>query len=386
MINIKRLAKKGGRRGASTTVVTKVVATKRRSTPKMKMAREPRASDQLSRYQAALHSPFSPEAMGCRVPDAFAYPTATFRINGKTSLSSNNTGLINMAFFNNPLVSVIDFVNVTSAFPVSYGPANANVFGFTSAAELSSVMGSFRVVAWGLQVRNVLPTTAAAGLITVVPYPTVGIIPGPRALLAQPFLATSIFTKATGLSLSGSSLPATVLGLPNAVSLTSQDLISDRLTIRGVPTSPSSETFHNAGDFATLGSNLYSLEDGFVSTAGIPTVGGYYDSASTMNLDGWSCFMMQGSGLPVNTACYELEWVIHLEGPPSVLTTSSVLPSAVHVSHVDPTGYVKAIARATAAPLITLATGLASSYGGPVGGAIAGGLGKLLMAKLGLSL
>jgi len=388
MISKSRLAKKGGRRGTSSTVVTKVVATRTGVKARKLRVERPLAqsSDQMARYHAALHSPFSPEAMGCRVPDAYSYPTATFRINGKTSLNSTGAGAINMAFFNNPLVSVIDFNTYTSTWPVSFTP-NPSFWAYTTPAALSAVMGSFRVVSWGLQIRNVLPTTAAAGLLTIVPYPTVGIIPGPNILSSQPLDASRVFTKATGLSMGGSILPSSILGLPRAVSLTSQDMISDRLTVRGIPTTTASENFHNAGDYAALYGNTWSAEDttGFTGGAA-PVLGNYFDNASSMNLDGWSCFMLVASGLPINTACFEIEWVIHLEGPPAVLTSSTVVASAPIISHVNPSGYLREVAKATVNPLITLATGLASSYGGPVGGAIAGGLGKLIMAKLGLSM
>lgn len=67
-----------------------------------------RNTDPLRCYAAAQLDPFCDDAMGCRVPDVFPYPTATYHSEGTIIIKSDTNGMASVLLLPHPFVSTID--------------------------------------------------------------------------------------------------------------------------------------------------------------------------------------------------------------------------------------------------------------------------------------
>jgi len=142
--------------------------------PKVHKPRRPPAEESFSH---ALSDPFSVNARGARVPDLYAFPTSTFRLQTSMLLGAGLTEF-GACFLPNPYVTAIDTgqAAITTASVTSLGGmrrfANANAFiGLTTPAIFIPLATAFRVVGGGIKIRNLLPELTATGRVYIACLP-----------------------------------------------------------------------------------------------------------------------------------------------------------------------------------------------------------------------
>lgn len=285
-----------------------------------------------SKYGKILKNPFAPEAMGCRCPDSYSFPTATYHLHGTTVLTSaaagSYGGQLAAMFTPNPLLSMVDLLYDKSSYATSCvsttscvsAGATSLAYGATTQTQLNSVLSTSRVVSWGIKISNLQPELAAAGKVFIALVPTLTNIPSVQ-LLASVFPSTG-------------SLPQLICGLqtsalatgaleeqPTSNQMVVQDLLHGDVMIAGSYTNP---------DFFTLrsvaGSEVYSIGTGMgtqIVSSGTNVLA--QGDSDQCNMMGGVAIVLYAEGLPMNSPCFDIEYIYHLEGTPTVTTVSGSL-------------------------------------------------------------
>jgi hypothetical protein len=385
-----KTTKRGVRPHKKNVVVVKKV---RLTTPKPKKASIPRSLGQpkaLSQYGFALADPFNDKAIGARVPDMFSAPTVTYRARGTMTIGSNASGVASLLLNAAPHISTIDMTgsSVTTSGQQNYPTTNAGVYQSATISNLYGDFSTYRVVGAGWKIRNLLPPTSATGRIIIAPAASVGVVPGPGYLTlyssTNEILARDLVGIDTGSTTSG--FLSDILEFPDSVEYTIQDIISNSISLNSKPLSPQAFNFANT-NLNINNTGPSETGDVFYTTSSGLVAGG--ENAND-RIYGWESFMLRAEGLPVSTAaCFEVQYVVHLEGiPPSLVGAGQLCPAIVPVSHVDINGHNTVLSKVLSSPSIRFATDLASSgfNGYKKGGAAGAGIGVLatLFSKLGM--
>jgi len=285
-------------------------------------------------YTAALLDPFASNAIGCRVPDIYSWPTVPLHIK-TTIVLSPGAAQLGAAFFANPYFSCVDLTRAGGVFSNTlsqiggmrnFSGASA-VFSLSTPALMSGVVSEFRFVAGGIRLRNLQPELSATGRIFIAQVPvTSNSVPNYGLL-------DNIVPTTTGYNnvLSGMGMPsvtsltsAAIQQLPVARSYTASDLCGedsvlvpfqvfhpDIYTFKPSAYSSTSNDFNGTIDFGDdLGA---SVATGIISA---PTLG----TKSQMQMSGTSAIVIWVEGLPGTTPSYEVEIIHHYEGTPLIGT------------------------------------------------------------------
>lgn len=65
-------------------------------------------------YLKALSDPFSPEAVGIRIPDPYPYPTIGYRSEGLITVTSNSSGIASVLLLPHPFLSLVNMCNTST--------------------------------------------------------------------------------------------------------------------------------------------------------------------------------------------------------------------------------------------------------------------------------
>lgn len=332
-------------------------------------------------YLAALTNPFSDEAIGARVPDQWAFPTATYRSRGTVTMTSDASGVASGTFFCNPYVSfAANDTNISTGMqPHTSSPL---IYAAASQANITNVLASVRVVGGGLSIRANLPLTTDTGRIIVARVPVNSPGLGPALLDLNVVSPEAVCQMTIGMDTGGANTawPADILELPGSQELTVQDIIAQSLELHFKPITPmafnfldtSNATQINATDRSGVGNVKTATSLAFVT-----------DNAGEQDMRGWDAFLIRCEGLPVSTqACIEVEYIYHYEGNPAMVTTQGNLePDCPPRTVVDIPGFQVAVSKALSAPsMIQTVRDIGSSIINKGTAAMS------MMAKLGLSL
>lgn len=309
-------------------------------------------------YYQAIRDPFHPAAEGCRIPDNYAFPTATYKLKGTISVvSPNGVTAGGIALLPHPVISYIDLSGgvftgaaFTGSTSMSQYSVSTSIYGATNPTNLAGVLTTYRVVACGWKVRVQMQELDRTGRLMFAPIPMARDMPGYNALNLQVPTPTSA---AASRILAGLSAPVAVssaiLGLPGAQEWSLPDMGAKDVLLISKPCAPNSKTFHTA--IGGIGYNAaYNSGETTLSTP----AGVFYtaDSSDLLDASGLTGYLLHFEGTPNSTKpVIDIEYIYHLEGTPIITSaTTFPIPSGNVVGVVAPALYDRAVELAAKLP------------------------------------
>lgn len=274
-----------------------------------------------NRFASQLAQPFDPSAMGCRVPDPFSFPTATYHLHGNVVLASDVNGCGGLLFMPSPLLSMVDTSKasggssiVTSSSFVDIGAAGTSglTYGATNSTGLGVVLATQRVVSWGIKITNLQPELSATGRIYVALYPACSNIPGEEMLnnAASPINATYITSYCIN-QVPTAVYNSAIENQPSGAQFGVQDLLHGDLQVVGSYTDP---TYFKFKDVATMNNYSSTFVYGTEALSGGGTISNVGNS-DVHNMTGGVAICVYYEGMPASTTkVLDIEYIYHLEG------------------------------------------------------------------------
>ncbi len=305
--------------------------------------RGPGLRDDSQAYMAALRNPFSVAAVGARVPDSYAFPTATYHIRSTLTFTSSASGLVSAIILPSPCFSLIQDQGTVSG-PTAFSN-NTSCYYALSPTNVAKVLTEYRVVAWGLRVVAKDTAFSSKGKMYFALVPTTANAPSWNTLNTVTASNTGVVSEYTcGLDIAY--MGGSITNLPTCRVFSMQDLLRGELQVTGLPLSASFYDFRGTSDRSNLSWNTGQVladEGVFNNTTGLvnATAGGRKDVAS---LRGGMGVLLYASGLPESTNEFDVELIYHLEGSPNVADTSGGLTTPIPSSQktlVGSTGMVE---------------------------------------------
>lgn len=333
------------------------------------------ASD-AEHYKLALMNPFSERALGARVPDQFFAPTATVALREIISLSNDTSGNIECILMPNVYCPAASFRGSIANGTTLQTPDGV---GFTKGAilnassTLAAKIMNYRIVGWGIRIRNTTAVTGAQGVLTVALVP-------PHLRMRVPQNATIGGQNAGGTGagnfraedwLLSMGIPSTGTGSNARVDLTA--LLDLPFHARYQGTQLAEQTFEVHPKLTSpLGLEFRNSNDGYWGSDMQATTSAVYvqpGDASYLMLDGWTSVVVgySGGSTTAGAQTFDLELIYHLEGTPNV-TSAQVFVADAPISHHNPVVAMTAQAALNAMPTFTRVAGAAMaayrSFGG----------------------
>jgi hypothetical protein len=398
--------KKGGKnvKKSTTRKTTKTVVIANQSRRNVqRQARIPRSLREPDSYRIALQDPFDPRAIGCRVPDMYSQPTATYHMKGTIVLQSNASSVCSVVLTPNPYISCIDMCGVAGAGSVAsssmYNYAGANAtFAAASYLSIAQAFAEYRVVACGFTVRNQIPPTTCTGRVMMASQVMVGPNPGANQMVSNhvansaqmDLMFGNTFTSGTDLT---TGLPASLLNLPGAKDISLQDIISQSVRYVPKPITPQAFEFHSTlpGGVAINASQSLGNETVYTTATNAVVT---FDLKDCTNMCGWQGLLLRAEGLPASTTIAYVDYIYHLEGTPPALNGStgagSLVPDAPIKSHVDIASFQSTLSNVLNKDNLVILNDLVDSgmNGYAKGGAAGAGVNvaRAMLSRMGLSL
>jgi len=306
-------------------------------------------SKAASTYKAALLEPFSDSAIGCRVPDQYFCPTATYAVREFLTIKVDSFGSFDVVICPNPLYvawssrnSIANGVTLTTKDGTTYGSAMYT----NPSTALMNKLSSYRVVSWGVRVRQTQSVNVTQGTLTAalfVPkdglyHPSMGSTAGPVGNQSQ--VGTSWSTSTLSAYIQDAGLPVTTTGLIDTGSLVDLpyhmrascvNAAENTYEISPKLCSPTALHFRDTND-SLFGTDI---------TGQTSTVYVQPGDASYLLADGWTNIVLAGNGLVANSSgAVDIEIVYNIEGNPFISAgAASNIAVATGVKSVcDPLG------------------------------------------------
>jgi hypothetical protein len=279
------------------------------------------------RLLALLRNPFDNFGAGSRLIDPYPIPTSVYHVRiANIVVRTDASGNFSLQLSGNPFLPLLIMVgSLFDSGGMTQYTQNLRAWRALTPELLYAKLASWRLVCAGWQFRNLQPITSITGKFVVAETPGVDC----RMLSYENLEATAmslnrITTACCGQDLltENGSIGGIIINLPNARDVGADELINGlmRLVVRPI----------NYAGFAFKPSNVFNTMTN-AATSGIGE--NYVDTVATgaivqagsdvVNMNGYNMFQIAGSGFPVNTNILELECVMHMEGSPSIATSSS---------------------------------------------------------------
>lgn len=301
-----------------------------------KSMHKPSRAQGVESFAHALTDPFSLEARGARVPDLYAFPTNTFRLQTSMLLGANLTEF-GATFFPNPYVSYYDtgvgasgVLNVTSTGGMRRFAGATAFGGMTTPTLFSPLATAFRVVGGGIKIRNLLPELTATGRVYIACVPlSNGGVPNYNALETISPTTTNNYNELLarmGLPRTAAQRSASLQLLPQSKDFTVGQMVGDEeLEIEFGVYHPDFFRFKpTAADSTTYGGTVSEADDVVITIAtGVANVGASGNKEATQS-DGGSAIVCWFEGFPSTvSAPIEIDICLHLECVPLVASTGT---------------------------------------------------------------
>jgi hypothetical protein len=301
------------------------------------------------KYSIGLLNPFSEAAIGARVPDEFYAPTSTASLREFITLTNNTSGygdvillpnVYNPAFSTRGTIANGGSLVMRNAGTVSKGQIT------NTASTLYSKLTNYRIVNWGIRIRNTSSLTDSKGIVTISLFdiPDGMIVPASAPIGGQTAnsgtystSSMSEYLKALGLPVDASD--STIIDVNSLLDypchMRSQAVQLAEKTFEVLPklTSPSSRNFRLSQDSA-WGTDINAQ----TSLAYIQP-----GNASYLRCDGWTGIVIgfSGGSATASTQTFDIEVVYNIEGNPNVNSgTSFISTGALNIC--DPIGMLQA--------------------------------------------
>lgn len=317
-----------------------------------------------NKYKMGLLNPFSDYATGSRIPDQYFAPTVTFAIREFITCKVDANGEFDIVLCPNP-----QFVAYSTRNSISNGTtltlkdastyANGNYTNGPSG--ISTKVSAYRVVNWGVRVRQTQSITSAQGTLTAalfVPrdgqmHPSQGTING---TIGQQGVASGTFSNnnmfnylvQTGIPATGTGTTAKIdvgslVDFPFHMRASCVNAAENTYEIVPKLVSPKAQGFRGSADSA-FGSDITSQTSLAFVQAG---------DSSYLEVDGWTNVIVSGTGLVANSVgAVDLEIVYNIEGNPQLIVagTNVVAIATGAKSAHDPLGMLLAQAALDSSP------------------------------------
>lgn len=311
--------------------------------PKIMVMSMPRSiSESQAAYRVAIRNPFSPAAIGARVPDSYSYPTVCYHINA-TLQCTPVSGNFEIMLLPSPCFSYIVGAGTYSGLPAFSANTTA---GYTvSPTIMATYLTTFRVVAWGVRIilKDTQTNTKGRFYCATVPTPRSGVTWG--ILNANSAGGQVNISSGTVGYVVGTATPAGVQSLSSCTMFSTQDML--QTGSRAIAVSPSHVSqyeFRGVQDGVTWGT-LGVGDAVAVNSSGVVLTDGMHDP---VNLAGGAAVIVFGSGMETGNV-FDLDLVYHLEGTPAVQNNgagTTFAPSAQDVVVGDTNTTEKELAKA----------------------------------------
>jgi len=284
---------------------------------------KPRLPQAIKSFATALMSPFSPDAIGAKVPDLYSFPTSSYHLKNTFTLGgASNFGVVCMP---NPFVSLVD-VSAGGSCVLTRGgaaqtSANTGVYGLTTEALLATVCTEFRMVGAGIKIRNLQAPLVGVGRIYVAVVPLCEGLP-PVSFLNFNALSAAGYTA----MLSNCGLPSPSLCTSSALQnlpLSGDYVVSDlvagcEIDINHAVFHPAFYTMKAAITSSTFGAGPTATGDQLlVNSVGAVASLGLRDN---MSVQGSAAIILYFEGFPstASLALVEVDIIQHYETTPII--------------------------------------------------------------------
>ncbi len=291
----------------------------------------------VKRFEMAMMSPFNPNAIGCRVPDSFPMPTATYHVRASLSATTAADGTFKAFILPSPALTYISRPGAFGTLSGATGFSQNNTTSSTAAylvtpTALSQVLTEYRTVAWGMRLIAKNTAFAAKGKLMIAAVPTTANAPSWNTLETVTATDSNVIAEyCCGVEFTASTW-GSIFGIPGVQVFSAQDLLRHEIQCLGLPSGNDFHQFKGTADRSTImwNTNQVLADEGvFNNTTGLvnATAGGRKDVAS---LRGGTAFVIAGAGFNATTNEFDIELIYHLEGLPNVAASGSALliPSA----------------------------------------------------------
>lgn len=321
-----------------------------------------------NKYRNGLLNPFSDVAIGGRVPDQFFAPTVTYAFREFLTIKADASGEADVVICPSVLFPAFSTRN-SIANGIGLSMKDGTVYGngqyINSASALAQKMSNYRIVSWGIRVRQTQSITTSQGTITAalfVPkdglyHPTIGSTNAPVG--GQSAAGSNWSTSTMEKYLNAAGLPVTGTGITAKIDVTS---------LVDYP-------FHMRASCVNAAENTYEIIPKLTSPTGYH-FRGCYDSvfgtditgqtsvafiqpgdSSYVLVDGWTNIVLAATGLVASSSgVLDIEIVYNIEGNPQLsyggIAAQGVASGAKSVH--DPIGMLIAQAALDASPAFKL--------------------------------
>jgi len=301
------------------------------------------------KYAKGLLDPFSDYGTGARVPDQFYAPTTTLAYREFVPLTNNASGTFDAVFLPNlvnPVFSSRGSIVGGALLSTRDTSTITNGCVRNTGAQLYPKITNYRIVNWGIRIRNTSAVTNASGILTVAlfnPYDS-AIVPHAFAVGGQTGANSSStsatmgeYLKTLGLGTDASNAnQLDILGLvdlPSHARFSATDLAENTYQVLPKLISPRALEFRASQD------NQYNTD--IVAQTSLAYI--QPGSASYLRCDGWTGIAIgyTGGSTVSGTQTFDVEIVYNVEGSPNVQVGTTYIGSASKVV-CDPIGMLNA--------------------------------------------
>ncbi len=302
-------------------------------------------------FRASLRDPFSKAALDCRIPDEYAVSTATFHIVNSATLTSTASGKGSYMFLPSPCLSfgAIDGTSTYNGFTFS----GETKLGYATApSSVLSLLDDFRVVSWGLRIRNLQPPGTAVGMVEVAQVPCGSHAPAWKMLNTSSFDSSQTLVNVllNSVTLNGTVF-SSLLNLPDSDEYAVQELMANDLLLVGKICAPSYLELKSANTVSKYNATYSQAFDGetYVTATGLlPSDNGM--GTDPTQLDGRTAILLNLRGFPASTSSLDVEIIYHIEGTPAPLAQPGLTTGGGSRAVADPVGTARAVAALSREP------------------------------------
>lgn len=356
---------------AKNNVMVRMPQKKNKQLPKQKTKKKkkqgskgkasPGGSTESKRYYNALINPFDRNSFDVRVPDQYSAPTVTYFTKQSLTLTSDVNGEIDLICFPNLVQCALSprgCLPVTGSSNWSPGAAGVDVAGAFNGVDMAGFktkMINHRIVSYGVRITNTASMVNVSGKVFAATLPISSWaahknipLDGVAQVQDSSMTVTNILTAYGIPNVSSKVDIARVAMLPGSIVMSALQTASGTLQVAPKIIDAESLTFRSSDYTNGLGFSAFRQAAGTVYSA----------DASSWRISGFESVVLSASGLPPNTALFDVELIYHLEGCQAVASSvSQILPSVRVQSKVDVVGMLQAVAKAATQPSFTNVVG-----------------------------
>lgn len=264
---------------------------------------------------------------------------ASFVFRANPYLSVVNTGTLSGAGLN-PTITATGMASVGGS---------GNFYGVTSPANMQAKLETFRTTSWGIKIKLLTPPLSRTGRIIVASLPDVNPTVGYNAVVVYGVGAATTGANSLCAGIAPSlAASSAIINYPYVKVIDCANTSASEYLFTGLPVSSDSATFRNSEtgvDFQSGVTQGQMVQSGTTTT----TTGDRFDSLTAI---GWNAFVIYAEGFPTSSPMFEIEYIYHFEGTPTVGAMGALAvdaPEVLNRTHGGWQQYLDAASRQAAA-------------------------------------